>query len=728
MAGYVCKIVIENTHPPVWRRIMIPERITFGELHEIIQIVFGWENAHLHEFVIPSEGIEIGSRDFGMMPDYFEEETLIDSFFQNYKWIRYIYDFGDDWKHKINIEKMDEEYTKRNAVLMKVKGDNFEEDSGGIWGIDEEENRITFDKEYVENLLEKMIFPMHDELAEAELSTLPNGGIRDVFDGEELKKILKEMIQQAQSRSAMQKKADEWDELMEDKDEWRLKILTSSNTQKDFLMTMGETEATDYYKYLRIPPANLDREEKISVISQVLKEHPEYMLYILNEDEYEELKKWMGSPSGTILKSYQNTDIMIKTLILGLGTYDYEQGNDIIEIKLASDIGEYIGVIDDRTKKRIYKKLHKFDERLAKLLQVYQLADLEGFYDIYTTIYKENIEKKDFFRLIYFHAAYNNLMETGHTQEGINYISAIGVDCDQVIAKLEHYGRNLSYKLYSKEEIDIMAENLGDRNEWIDEFFVVLHYQLDMELEDASECLCQAVGMIADGNTIDEIMKWLEFQIGYKISSDVSADLWKILAGLMLEFELPMLKGRNRWEYAEEKKCSPWSLDMLSEEKEKVQNTKEKHIYEFPLEIQECMNRSLQGNGESLIQYLLDYKEKNYICSEEYLYLLTGSCVLSGYDKKITKKLIAELKKSSVAGKRGAKRWESEMEECSFQEESVMPREFTISEDFDMLYGDADWIDEELPKEPYIRGNPKIGRNDPCPCGSGKKYKKCCGK
>ncbi|MCP4508291.1 MAG: SEC-C domain-containing protein, partial [Fuerstiella sp.] len=24
--------------------------------------------------------------------------------------------------------------------------------------------------------------------------------------------------------------------------------------------------------------------------------------------------------------------------------------------------------------------------------------------------------------------------------------------------------------------------------------------------------------------------------------------------------------------------------------------------------------------------------------------------------------------------------------------------------------------------------SPKVGRNDPCPCGSGKKYKKCCGK
>lgn len=34
--------------------------------------------------------------------------------------------------------------------------------------------------------------------------------------------------------------------------------------------------------------------------------------------------------------------------------------------------------------------------------------------------------------------------------------------------------------------------------------------------------------------------------------------------------------------------------------------------------------------------------------------------------------------------------------------------------------------DEE--QTPYVRAAPKIGRNDPCPCGSGKKYKKCCGK
>lgn len=37
---------------------------------------------------------------------------------------------------------------------------------------------------------------------------------------------------------------------------------------------------------------------------------------------------------------------------------------------------------------------------------------------------------------------------------------------------------------------------------------------------------------------------------------------------------------------------------------------------------------------------------------------------------------------------------------------------------------EGDAFDE--PEEPYVRPQPKVGRNDPCPCGSGKKFKKCC--
>ena len=57
----------------------------------------------------------------------------------------------------------------------------------------------------------------------------------------------------------------------------------------------------------------------------------------------------------------------------------------------------------------------------------------------------------------------------------------------------------------------------------------------------------------------------------------------------------------------------------------------------------------------------------------------------------------------------------------------------------DWLYNLPQWDEiftEEKKKELYVEQKksgtvvkgPKIGRNDPCPCGSGKKYKHCCGK
>ena len=36
--------------------------------------------------------------------------------------------------------------------------------------------------------------------------------------------------------------------------------------------------------------------------------------------------------------------------------------------------------------------------------------------------------------------------------------------------------------------------------------------------------------------------------------------------------------------------------------------------------------------------------------------------------------------------------------------------------------------EEKEEQQPFVRGGEKVGRNDPCPCGSGKKYKQCHGK
>ena len=76
----------------------------------------------------------------------------------------------------------------------------------------------------------------------------------------------------------------------------------------------------------------------------------------------------------------------------------------------------------------------------------------------------------------------------------------------------------------------------------------------------------------------------------------------------------------------------------------------------------------------------------------------------------------------------------------------TMDEDTEVSLGFDMVDARADWLyelpqwekifDENTRKRLYkeqknsgtIRKEKKIGRNDPCPCGSGKKYKKCCGR
>jgi SEC-C motif domain protein len=63
-------------------------------------------------------------------------------------------------------------------------------------------------------------------------------------------------------------------------------------------------------------------------------------------------------------------------------------------------------------------------------------------------------------------------------------------------------------------------------------------------------------------------------------------------------------------------------------------------------------------------------------------------------------------------------RYEQEGTEYSHHEVS------TFAKDEDTWY----YVDGKIRGETHVRETPKIGRNSPCPCGSGKKYKKCCGK
>lgn len=64
---------------------------------------------------------------------------------------------------------------------------------------------------------------------------------------------------------------------------------------------------------------------------------------------------------------------------------------------------------------------------------------------------------------------------------------------------------------------------------------------------------------------------------------------------------------------------------------------------------------------------------------------------------------------------------------ASYTDRGVKMQHHEMAE-FRRLDGDWYFYDGKIvPLKPFVRPGPKVGRNDACPCGSGKKYKKCCG-
>jgi hypothetical protein len=138
------KIQIEDiTKPPVWRKVLVPETFTFHKFHQVIQAAFGWENSHSYQF---SEK-ETGTDEIISIPTDDDDEwevtvtdardkKLKDIFVKEGKRYIYIYDLGDDWVHKIVLEKIIAENNTR-ATCIDGKGACPPENCGGVWGYED---------------------------------------------------------------------------------------------------------------------------------------------------------------------------------------------------------------------------------------------------------------------------------------------------------------------------------------------------------------------------------------------------------------------------------------------------------------------------------------------------------------------------------------------------------------------------------------------------------------
>jgi hypothetical protein len=134
-AIYQIKISLQHTHIPIWRRILVEANTGLDEFHEIIQIAMGWEDEHLHQFIVNDTYYGIADPEFDMDVEDEMDHCIADVLKEESEVIVYEYDLGEGWYHDIVLEKMVAEVPNQIYPYC-MDGENAcpPEDIGGIYG------------------------------------------------------------------------------------------------------------------------------------------------------------------------------------------------------------------------------------------------------------------------------------------------------------------------------------------------------------------------------------------------------------------------------------------------------------------------------------------------------------------------------------------------------------------------------------------------------------------
>jgi hypothetical protein len=134
---YQIKVTLEDSKPPIWRRLLVRSDLTLADLHGIIQAAFGWWDYHLHMFIIGETYFGVPDPDYdGFLEMHDERKLRLHQIArrEGFKF-RYEYDFGDSWLHQVLVEKiLPPEPAQDYPRCIKGRRACPPEDVGGIWG------------------------------------------------------------------------------------------------------------------------------------------------------------------------------------------------------------------------------------------------------------------------------------------------------------------------------------------------------------------------------------------------------------------------------------------------------------------------------------------------------------------------------------------------------------------------------------------------------------------
>jgi hypothetical protein len=131
---YQLRIWIRRISPQIWRRLLVRSDSTIAELHDTLQMAFGWTDEHLHQFLIRGKPYGVWKPGGSGFDDNPHKVQLRHFHFRcKEKWV-YEYDLTDWWQHEIRLEQvLPFDPMKRYPTCIAGKRRGPIEDCGGPW-------------------------------------------------------------------------------------------------------------------------------------------------------------------------------------------------------------------------------------------------------------------------------------------------------------------------------------------------------------------------------------------------------------------------------------------------------------------------------------------------------------------------------------------------------------------------------------------------------------------
>ena len=103
---HLLKITLAHVRPPIWRRLAVPSDTSLARLHAVMQLAFGWQDSHLHEFKVGDARYGVPGPDDEELLDE-AEVTVADVLPRKTSRLEYVYDLGDFWIHNVSVEHIE---------------------------------------------------------------------------------------------------------------------------------------------------------------------------------------------------------------------------------------------------------------------------------------------------------------------------------------------------------------------------------------------------------------------------------------------------------------------------------------------------------------------------------------------------------------------------------------------------------------------------------------------